>query len=358
MDQGRSSMPTRATPRLLRTTLIAFSIGLAACGHEAPPPVVGTPAAPPRSVTTALVERRGGSGATAVPATVQARQRAALSARIPASVVELPLREGERATTGTVVARLDDAALRSAMSAAEAAAKAADVDLARVEALLKKGAATPKEAEESRARAAATAAAVAAAQDNLRYAVLRAPFEGTVASRSVNVGDVVQPGTTVIEIEGRGGLEARATVEAGLVSHLRPGLTLDALVDGQPGPLKATIKAVSAAGDPATHRFEIRADLPAASGLRSGLFARLLVPSTNGSRRLLVPRSAVFQRGGLNGVFVVKEGTARLRWIATGPTAGASTEVRAGVDAGESVALDPADLVDGQSVTEAASEPR
>jgi multidrug efflux pump subunit AcrA (membrane-fusion protein) len=129
-------------------------------------------------------------------------------------------------------------------------------------------------------------------------------------------------------------------------------------VDGQSGPLTATVRAVSASGDPATHRFEIRADLPAASGLRSGLFARLLVPSTNGSRRLLVPRSAVFQRGGLNGVFVVKEGTARLRWIATGPTAGASTEVRAGVDAGEQIALDPAGLVDGQSVTEAASEPR
>jgi RND family efflux transporter MFP subunit len=289
---------------------------------------------------------------------VQARQHAALAARIPASVVELPLREGERVTAGTVVARLDDAALRSAMSAAEAAAKAADVDLARVEALLKKGAATPKEAEESRARAAATAAAVAAAQDNLRYAVLRAPFEGTVASRPVNVGDVVQPGTTVIEIEGRGGLEARATVEADLVSQLRPGLTLDALVDGQPGPVKATIRAVSASGDSATHRFEIRADLPAASALRSGVFARLLVPSPNGTPRLLVPGSAVFQRGGLNGVFVVKEGTARLRWIATGPTAGASTEVRAGVDAGEQVALDPAGLVDGQSVTEAASEPR
>ena len=109
---------------------------------------------------------------------------------------------------GAVVARLDDTALRSGLAAAEAAAKAADVDLARVEALLKKGAATPKEAEESRARAAATAAAVAAARDSLTYAVLRAPFEGTVASRPANVGDVVSPGTTLIEIEGSGGLEA------------------------------------------------------------------------------------------------------------------------------------------------------
>ena len=45
------------------------------------------------------------------------------------------------------------------------------------------------------------------------------------------------------------------------------------------------------------------------------LFARLLVPSAVGAPRLLVPSTAVFQRGGLNGLFVVAEGTARLRWV-------------------------------------------
>jgi hypothetical protein len=94
--------------------------------------------------------------------------------------------------------------------------------------------------------------------------------------------------------------------------------------------------------------------LPAAPGLRSGLFARLLVPSAAGAPRLLVPSSAVFQRGGLNGLFVVAERTARLRWVAIGATEGSSTEIRAGVDAGERVAVEPAGLVDGAPVAEAA----
>jgi RND family efflux transporter MFP subunit len=299
------------------------------------------------------VERAGGTGRTAVPATVQARQRAALAARIPASVVALPWREGDRVTAGALLARLDDRALQAGLLAAEAAARAADVDLARVEALLKKGAATPKEAEESRARAAATAAAVAGARDSLAYAVLRAPFDGSVASRPANVGDVVTPGTTLIEVEGSGGLEVRATVEGGLVSGLHPGQAVVALVDGQPAPLTASLRAVSASGDPETHRFEVRADLPAAPGLRSGLFARLLVPSPVGPPRLLVPSSAVVQRGGLSGLFVVADRTARLRWVAIGATEGPSTEIRAGVHAGERVAVEPAGLVDGAPVAEA-----
>jgi membrane fusion protein, multidrug efflux system len=339
---------------LMAVTPMALAVALAACGREAPPPVPDRPALR-RAVTTAAVERTGGAGTTAVAATVQARQRAALAARISATVVSLPFREGDRVAAGTVVARLDDMALRSALVAAEAGARAAGVDLSRVETLLEKGAATPREADESRARSAGAAAAAAAARDALAYTLLRAPFDGIVASRPASLGDVVPAGATIIEIEGRGGLEARATVDVDLVSRLQPGVSLAALVDGQPGALTATVRAVSASGDPVTHRFEVWADLPAALTLRSGVFARLLIPSGDGAPRLLVPATAVFQRGGLSGVFVVKDGTARLRWIATGATAGASTEVRSGVEAGERVALDPAGLVDGQPVAEAAS---
>jgi membrane fusion protein, multidrug efflux system len=351
-------MHAEARHRPVAAILTALTITLAACGRETKPPGGDDAGAPARSVVTALVTRSGEGGVTAVPAAVHARQRAALAARISASVIELPWREGDRVAAGAVVARLDDAALRSALAAAETGARAAEVDLARVEALLKKGAATPKEAEESRARAATAAASVAAARDNLSYAVLRSPFAGTVALRPASVGDVVSAGTTLIEIEGGGGLEARATVEADLASRLRPGLALEALVDGQPTPLKATVRVVSASGDAATHRFELRADLPAASGLRSGLFARLLVPSPLGDPRLVVPSTAVFPRGGLYGIFVVSEGRARLRWVAVGATEGTSTEVRAGVEAGERVAVEPTGLSDGQAVREAAAETR
>ena len=94
-----------------------------------------------------------------MPAAVQARQRAALSARMPASVIELPYREGERVAAGAVVVRLDDAALRAAVAAAEAGLSAAEADLARTEALLEKGAATPRELEQMTAAASGARAA-------------------------------------------------------------------------------------------------------------------------------------------------------------------------------------------------------
>jgi RND family efflux transporter MFP subunit len=309
-------------------------------------------------VKTAEVVRTGGAGEVAVPGTVQARERAALSARMPASVTELPYQEGQWVKAGAVVVRLDDGAVRAAVAAAEAGVKAAEADLDRTKALLEKEAATPRELEQMTAAASGARAQLTAARDNLSYTALRAPFAGRVASRRVNLGDVVNPGMPLIEIEGEGGLELRATVESGIAATLRPGSKVKALVDGQPGPLAATVTAVAPSGDPTTHRFELKADLPAASGLRAGLFARLLVPGVAADPRLTVPAAALIERGGLTGLFVVRDGRARLRWVAAGARDGDTVEVRAGVEPGERVVLDPAGLADGAPVKEqrAASE--
>lgn len=330
-----------------------LALSLAACGRPDRRPAAETGAGPAANVRLAVVARSSEAGEVTVAATVQARQRAALSARMPASVTELPYEEGQAVQAGAVVVRLDARALQAAVAAAEAGLKAAEADLARTEALLKKGAATPRELEEQTARAAGARAQLAGARDNLAYSVLRTPFAGRVAARRVNAGDVVNPGMPLIEIEGQDGLELRATVESDVAGSLRAGSRLTALVDGQVQPLAVTVAAVAPSGDPTTHRFEVKADLPGAAGLRAGLFARLVVPGPKGEARITVPAGAVFERGGLSGVFVVRDGRARLRWVAVGMRAAETIEVRAGLEPGERVVVDPADLADGAAVQEA-----
>ena len=331
--------------------LVVAAIAIAACGREKAPVVV-PPAGAPRKVATMEVGRAGAPGEVTVPAVVRARQRAVLSARLAASVLALPFREGDRVAAGAVLVRLDDAALRAAASAAQASLAAAETDFTRTEALLAKGAATPREREEADSRAAGTRAALAGARETLAYTVVRAPFAGVVVARPVHVGDVVSPGAALVEVEGDGGLELEATLEEGLAAAVFPGLEVTAQVDGQPGPVKATIRSLSPAADPVTHRFVVRADLRRAPGLRSGLFARLVLPGVRDEPRLAVPANAIFARGGLTGVFVVKDGTARLRWVAIGRTAAGLTEIRAGLEAGERIALDPAGLHDGATAAE------
>lgn len=332
--------------------VVSAIVTTAACARSTPPPSSERAAA--RVVALVAVDAPGPETLT-VPANVQARERAALVARVPGSVVALPFHEGESVRQGEIVARIEDGALRSGAAAAEAERTAAEADLARVETLLGRGAATAQEADQARARAAATRAGVASAREALGYAVLRAPFAGHVSARPAHVGDVVMPGTPLVEIEGEGGLEVVATIEASGVARLRVGAEVGVDVDGQAAPLTAVVRAVSEAGDPATHRVQVRADLPAVEGMRSGLFARLRLAGGSApadAARVTVPASALVRRGGLTGVYVVREGRARLRWIAAGEAGAGAVEVRAGLDPGERVVRDPAGLTDGAAVQE------
>ena len=134
--------------------------------------------------------------------------------------------------------------------------------------------------------------------------------------------------------------------------RLRVGQKLDIRIDGVAAPSVATVQTLASSADPSTHRFALRADLRPAKGVRAGLFARIAVPSPGSDRRILVPAAAVFRRGGLTGVYVIRDSHAWLRWIAPGDSFGDFLEARAGLEDKERVALEPSRLYDGAPVSE------
>ena len=145
---------------------------------------------------------------------------------------------------------------------------------------------------------------------------------------------------------------SRATAGSSSKRHSRrgwpppfiPGLEVTARVDGQPGPRERDHPL------PVSGRGPGHAPVPGQGGpaavARPAL--RPLRPpraAGRGISRGAAARGAgeaVFSRGGLTGVFVVKEGTARLRWVAVGgPAAGLVPRSGPGLEAGERVATDP-----------------
>ena len=64
----------------------------------------------------------------------------------------------------------------------------------------------------------------------------------------------------------------------------------------------------------------------------------------------MAPRAALMERGGLSALFVIKDGTARLRYISPGMVEGDSMVVRAGLAADDEVVLNPGALADGAPV--------
>jgi RND family efflux transporter MFP subunit len=332
-------------------TLVAFG-----CGGGRRDPSTKAPAAsvrPPVSVATVAVARDSAS-LVQVPARIRSRQQAVISGRISALVVSTPFREGDAVRAGETLVRLDDAPQRAAVAAAETQLSTAESESRRISRLLLKGAGTAREADEAEARLEDARAALAAARDLLASTSLRAPFDGRVVSRSVSPGDLAYPGVALLELQGGSALELVATLESSAIRSLRLGQKLRVRVDGVELPVDATIHSVAPAADETTHRVDILCNLARSPGLKPGLFARVELPVGPGSEPgpLGVPDNAVLRRGGLTGVFVVRDGRAWLRWIALGREGGERVEVRAGLAEGERVVANPSGLVDGVAVVE------
>ncbi|GAO04216.1 efflux RND transporter periplasmic adaptor subunit [Anaeromyxobacter sp. PSR-1] len=336
-----------------RTLMLALA--LAAPALPVPSLAAEAAAAPAAPVRVRAARVDGGGAGRTVAANVVAVRRATISTRLAANVTQVHVEEGQRVAAGQLLVSLADNDVKGGLEAAEAALAAASAHEKRIEALLAERAATTSELEGARAQRAQAAAAVAGARANVGYSLLRAPFAGTVQSRRVNAGDLVGPGQPLLQLEGDA-LELTASLSDDEARGLAVGKTLPFLAGSTRGTVEIT--ALTPGGDPLSHRRGLRARVQKAEGeLRSGSFARLVLPAAAGDAKapaaqaaLWVPKSALVQRGDLTGVFVADGGKARLRWISPGEPAGDAVLVRAGLRGGETVIDAPGALRDGQAV--------
>jgi RND family efflux transporter MFP subunit len=319
---------------------------LLACGRSEPP--AAAPERPPVAVRTARVGGAG-DGWIEVPGGVEAARTAGLASRFSAVVESVAVEEGDAVAAGQVLVRLDGRDLRARLEGAEAALKAARAQRQRVRALFERDAATQQELDAAEASDSAALAERDAAKAQLDYIEIRAPFAGRVSDKRIRAGDLAVPGQPLLVVQGGGALRVAASVSREQADRLKFGDVVQAVLE-EGERVEARVSVLSVAGDPASRRFLIKADLPPGSSARAGAFARLRLPRGTEEPQPMVPARALIERGALTGVFVIEEGKARLRWIDTGARAGDAWVVRAGLQPGEEVVLDPGDLRDGDPV--------
>jgi len=322
---------------------LLISVG---CGR---PEKAESPALP--SAKVHLAPGLQGQGEAWVAATLTATRHAVLSTRLAASVRKVHVNEGQRVAAGALLVSLADEDLQAGLRAAQANLDAALVQQRRIVALLKQNAAVPAEQDQADTNVAQAQAGLAQVKANLGYTQIRAPFAGVVQNRMVNEGAFAGPGTPLLELDGEGALELVGSVSEAEAKGLKAGQTLAFETGSASG--TAVITALSAGGDPVSHRGTLRARLlKGGEHLRTGTFARLRLPGQpdGAEGEVFVPRSALVLRGELSGVFVARDGRAELHWLALGEAQGDRFPVRAGLTAADAVIDQPGALTDGQPV--------
>jgi RND family efflux transporter MFP subunit len=349
---------------------LAALLSLAACSSQ------------PRTVSAAPEAVRGVQLLTAQRATVpdwleavgtlQAAQTSQLSAQIMGNIVEMRVKEGDRVQRGEVLAVLEDAQPQAAVQRATAAENAAqqeivaadsdyslaDATFKRYQELYNKKSVSPQEFDEIKARQQAAAArrqlaraglaqaqaTLTQAQTMLSYTRVRAPFDSVVTEKRADPGTLASPGMVLLVVEDQRRFRLEASVDEGDIHLLKLGQAMPVTLDSLPGAqFSGRVAQIVPAADPASRSFMVKVELPADARLRSGLFGRARI--ARGQRQaILLPRSALLDRGQLQGVYVVGEDrVATLRYITLGKLSGEQVEVLSGLQGGERVVAAPGD---------------
>lgn len=304
--------------------------------------------------------------------TVRAAQTSQLASQIMGNIVAVQSHEGERVESGQVLVAIDDTQQRAAVEQASAVQLAAQKDvtaaeselalaqstLKRYEQLYEKKSISPQEFDEIKTRAqsaearrdmaraglAQADAALAQARTSLSYTRIRAPFAGVVTERKADPGTMASPGMPILTLEDTRNYRLEVTVDESDVRLVHLGQSTPVNIEAL-GSSEITGKVVQLvpAADPGSRSFLVKLELPKDAHLRSGLFGRAQFP--RGERyALLIPRSAVVERGQLQGVYVLdSEQIASLHYVTLGQTSGQQVEVLSGLAGGEKVIAASAD---------------
>jgi RND family efflux transporter MFP subunit len=320
------------------------------CGKKHEPQAGGGETLPAAEVRVQKIASVKQPALEEVVGTVQPKLQAVIEAKVSGRIQRLPVTLGQSVKQGDLLVELEAREIQAKLDQANAAFRQAEQEFRRTSNLRKQNAATQAEFDAVQARHNMAQAAVAEAEALSGYVRIVAPFDGVVARKLADEGDLAMPGKPLLELEGRAGLRLVAEVPALLAGRIERGTKLSVRVDTLPSQITGTVAEISPAADPASRTVRTKVDLPETANLRAGQFGRLAVP-LNEATFLFIPPQALVQRGQLEILFVVADGKAHLRLVRTGKQSAQGIEVLSGLAPGETVVVESAALLrDGQPI--------
>ncbi len=304
---------------------------------------------PPESVASAKVQSfdwqptRNGVG------TLVALRGVTLGAEVTGTVREIGFENGGLVKKGQLIVRLDTSAESAQLESARADAAFTKQTLDRAVSLRKQEVNTEADLENAQAKDKQAQAAVVNFQAIINKKVIRAPFDGRVGIRQVELGQVVSPGTPIVSLQTVTPIYAEFSLPQQALADVKMGQKVLLTVDVYPGASwEGEVTTINPEIDPGTRNVRMRATVPNTDGrLSPGMFASVEVASGEKRKVLVIPSTAVLFAPYGDSVYVLeqKKGedgkeqlVAQQRFIRTGERRGDFVTVASGLAEGETVA--------------------
>jgi RND family efflux transporter MFP subunit len=304
-------------------------------------------------VTVTVAKKQKLESSLSLVGNVDAQKDVNVISETQGAVTGVHVSVGTHVVPGTVLAEVDDQIPRSTKVAAEINYQKAQRDYQRSEELYQENSISSSQLDGARLAMKAAENQLDIARRQLENTRLKSRITGTVNSRPIEVGTMVQPGTVVANIVDISALKVRVNVPEREAFRVKPGDHVEISTDVYPGVVfGGKIDNIAAKADEAhTYPVEIVVPNDAKNPLKAGMFARVLFTSITSVEALVIPRIALIGSIKDAQVFVVNNQRATLRALVVGRQAAGLFEVASGLVEGDSIVISGQNnLVDGAQV--------
>jgi len=285
-----------------------------------------------------------------------------------ARVTEITKAEGDRVRRGEVLVRFEiptlnaDAISKGAeVTAIAARLENAKANQVRLKDLFDRGVASRKEVEDADREVSDAQAALAQAQAGRNASqtlagrqTVAATFDGVIAKRFHNPGDLVEAAASdpVLRVIDPARLQVDASVSISDLSRIVMGATGRLIVSTDAPPLPLKVVSRPAAVEPGTAAAPVRLSFLTPHSLAVGTPVQVEIDAEEHTNVVLVPAAAIVREGEETAVFVAAGDKAERRAVVVGIVDREHAEIREGVKAGEQVIVHgQAGLPDGAAIT-------
>ncbi|SDG98290.1 RND family efflux transporter, MFP subunit [Flavobacterium omnivorum] len=281
-------------------------------------------------------------------------QELSFSAEKPGRVVRVLVDEGDRVRIGQTLAIVRSEQITADLQTAQASYQNALTDYSRFENAFKTGGVTKQQLDQAKLSLVTSKSRLQQAKINIGDTNIKATINGIVNKKYVEPGSVLGAGTPLFDIVNVSKLKLKVNVNENQVAGLKLGNSISVTASVYPdAQFSGKITFIAPKSD-ASLNFPVEIEITntASNDLKAGMYGTAAFTASKQKQSLMVvPRNSFVGSVSSNEIFVIENGTAKLKTVTAGRILGDKVEVLNGLSDGETVIVTgQINLQDGSKV--------
>lgn len=286
-------------------------------------------------VTSAPAKRGTFEHFVEITGSVLSKKNIMLSAETVGRVLQIPVSEGMQVSRGAILARLDGESIQRNIEEVETSLDLASTVFEKQKRLWDQEIGTEMQFLEAKNRKESLEKSLASLRTQLNKTVVRAPFSGTIERVEVRAGELVQPGTPLLQLVGERDLFIEADISESFVGILDKGDSVDVFFPSLDFHIKTRVTAVGAIINPNNRTFKVEVSLPSREHLKPNMLSVLKINDYENANAVLIPNHLILSDNQGDYVFVIKEGVAHKTYVKRGGIFENQSEILEGLEGTE-----------------------